>query len=68
MISEIFDKILTGFNYPLAILRVHTTRFLKYVWPFYNNMHERVNDVGKHNGRLFLRFPKLNLQKCQNFL
>ena len=22
---------------------VNTTRFLKYVWPFYNIMHERVN-------------------------
>ena len=22
---------------------VHTARFLKYVWPFYNIMHERVN-------------------------
>ena len=21
----------------------HTARFLKYVWPFYNIMHERVN-------------------------
>ena len=24
---------------------VHTARFLKYVWPFYNIMHERVNTV-----------------------
>ena len=24
---------------------VHTARFLKYVWPFYNIMHERVNAV-----------------------
>ena len=23
---------------------VHTARFLKYVWPFYNTMHERVNN------------------------
>ena len=27
---------------------VNTARFLKYVWPFYNIMHERVNrDIGK---------------------
>ena len=24
---------------------VHTARFLNYVWPFYNIMHERVNTV-----------------------
>ena len=24
---------------------VHTARFLKYVWPFYNIMHGRVNAV-----------------------
>ena len=25
---------------------VNTARFLKYVWPFYNIMHEKVNDFG----------------------
>ena len=24
------------------LMRVHTSRFLKYVWPFYNIMHEMV--------------------------
>ena len=26
---------------------VHAARFLKYVWPFYNIMHERVNKILK---------------------
>ena len=30
-------------KHTLRILRVHTAIFLKYVWPFYNIMHERVN-------------------------
>ena len=31
-------------KHTLKILRCsHTARFLKYVWPFYNIMHERVN-------------------------
>ena len=28
---------------------VHTTRFLKYVWPFYNIMHESVNALILHS-------------------
>ena len=24
-------------------MRVNTVRFLKYIWPFFNIMHERVN-------------------------
>ena len=27
----------------LTLCGVHTARFLKYVWPFYNIMHERAN-------------------------
>ena len=30
-------------NILLKFCGVHTARFLKYVWPFYNIMHERVN-------------------------
>ena len=29
---------------------VHTARFLKYVWPFYNIMHERVKYLENEKG------------------
>ena len=32
-------------KHTLKICGVNTTRFLKYVWPFYNIMHERVNSA-----------------------
>ena len=34
-------------KHTLKILRLNTTRFLKYVWPFYNIMHERVKVIRK---------------------
>ena len=34
-------------NILLKSCSVHTARFVKYVWPFYNIMHERVNNVCK---------------------
>ena len=35
-------------KWPSILLKpcgVHTATFLKYVWPFYNIMHERVKDL-----------------------
>ena len=34
---------------------VHTARFLKYVWPFYNIMHERVNKLPPNFSHTFIK-------------
>ena len=45
-VLEVFDPFMlsNGQTYFKNLLFVHTARFLKYVWPFYNIMHERVNN------------------------
>ena len=42
-------------KYTLKSCGVNTARFLKYVWPFYNIMHERVNS----NKKTFIRYTVL---------
>ena len=42
-------------NILLKSCGVNTARFLKYVWPFYNIIHERVN---MNNTQSYLKFQK----------
>ena len=35
------------------ILRYEHARFLKYAWPFYNIVHERVNNLYPHFNVIF---------------
>ena len=53
LISEAFAERLNPFMHNVVkwpnvlqkFCHVHTARFLKYVWPFYNIMHEKVKNV-----------------------
>ena len=39
-------------KWPNILCGVHTARFLKYVWPFYNIMHERVKWYNDDDGSI----------------
>ena len=46
---------------------VNTARFLKYVWQFYNIMHERVNEMSKFcRSRCFINFQMFSLKNVDD--
>ena len=47
-------------KHTLKILWYDTTRFLKYVWPSFNTIHERVNNRSRtriNSSKLIVSFP-----------